>query len=237
MPTLVRVLTDNAKAYHGFDWQRACAELGIQRRYTRPYSPWTNGKAEALIKTMLRGWAYRFAYPSSSPRLTSQPDHRSAASRTSVTTPASSASRLIRMLGADVPFAAERDARTVRRGERDGDGTRRVTKMLITPLLIVQAAWRRRRPRTVAARRIDGPQAGETLAGVLAATPWRGSAGCFRAEVYLRIDDPKRAGQAGALPPGMKPPRLHVWSLGSAANMRSILSQRPEEGFDADQDG
>jgi transposase len=33
-----------------------------------PYSPWTNGKAEPLIKTLLREWAYRFAYPSSSHR-------------------------------------------------------------------------------------------------------------------------------------------------------------------------
>jgi transposase InsO family protein len=66
--TLERVLTDNAKAYHGRYWQAACAELGISRRYTRPYSPWTNGKAEALIKTMLREWAYRFAYPTSSHR-------------------------------------------------------------------------------------------------------------------------------------------------------------------------
>ena len=42
-----------------------CAELGIRRRYTRPYTPRTNGKAEALIKTMLREWAYRYPYPSS----------------------------------------------------------------------------------------------------------------------------------------------------------------------------
>jgi transposase InsO family protein len=66
--TIERVLTDNAKAYHGRYWQAACSELDIGRRYTRPYSPWTNGKAEALIKTMLREWAYRFAYPTSSHR-------------------------------------------------------------------------------------------------------------------------------------------------------------------------
>ena len=66
--TIERVLSDNAKAYHGHYWQAACTELGIQRRYTRPYSPWTNGKAEALIKTMLREWAYRVAYPTSSHR-------------------------------------------------------------------------------------------------------------------------------------------------------------------------
>jgi len=63
-----RVLTDNAKAYHAHHWLEACAELGIKRRYTRPYSPWTNGKAEALIKTLLREWAYRFTYPTSAHR-------------------------------------------------------------------------------------------------------------------------------------------------------------------------
>jgi transposase InsO family protein len=52
--TVERVLTDNAKAYHSHAWLDRCAELGIARRYTRPYSPWTNGKAEALIKTLLR---------------------------------------------------------------------------------------------------------------------------------------------------------------------------------------
>ncbi len=63
-----RVLSDNAKAYHSGLWRDTCAELGVARRYTRPYSPWTNGKAEALIKTLLREWAYRFAYPTSTHR-------------------------------------------------------------------------------------------------------------------------------------------------------------------------
>ena len=66
--TVERVLTDNAKAYHSHLWRDTCAGLQIERRYTRPYSPWTNGKAEALIKTLLREWAYRFAYPSSAHR-------------------------------------------------------------------------------------------------------------------------------------------------------------------------
>ncbi len=63
-----RVLTDNAKSYHSHHWRHTCDRLQIGRRYTRPYSPWTNGKAEALIKTMLREWAYAFAYPSSEHR-------------------------------------------------------------------------------------------------------------------------------------------------------------------------
>jgi transposase InsO family protein len=68
-----RVLSDNAKAYHSHDWRDTCAELGIGRRYTRPYSPWTNGKAEALIKTLLREWAYRLAYPTSAHRAQALP--------------------------------------------------------------------------------------------------------------------------------------------------------------------
>jgi transposase InsO family protein len=68
-----RVLSDNAKPYHSFAWRDACAELGIARRYTRPYSPWTNGKAEAVIKTLLREWAYRFAYPTSEHRARALP--------------------------------------------------------------------------------------------------------------------------------------------------------------------
>ncbi len=63
-----RVLSDNAKPYHSHRWLATCAELRIERRYTRPYSPWTNGKAEALIKTLLREWAYRFVYPTSEHR-------------------------------------------------------------------------------------------------------------------------------------------------------------------------
>jgi transposase InsO family protein len=71
--TIERVLTDNAKAYHSHHWRETCTRLGIARRYTRAYSPWTNGKAEALIKTMLREWAYRFAYPTSEHRARALP--------------------------------------------------------------------------------------------------------------------------------------------------------------------
>jgi transposase InsO family protein len=66
--TIERVLSDNAKAYHSHLWRDTCLEIGVKRHYTRPYSPWTNGKAEALIKTLLREWAYRFAYPTSAHR-------------------------------------------------------------------------------------------------------------------------------------------------------------------------
>jgi transposase InsO family protein len=70
-----RVLTDNGNGYRSFAWRDACAELGIGRRYTRPRRPQTNGKAEALVKTLLREWAYRFAYPTSSHRARALPGY------------------------------------------------------------------------------------------------------------------------------------------------------------------
>ena len=70
-----RVLSDNGNGYRSFLWRDACGELGIERRYTRPRRPQTNGKAEALVKTLLREWAYRFAYPSSSNRARALPGY------------------------------------------------------------------------------------------------------------------------------------------------------------------
>ena len=73
--TVERVLSDNGNGYRSFAWRDACTELGIQRRYTRPRRPQTNGKAEALVKTLLREWAYRFAYPSSAHRARALPGY------------------------------------------------------------------------------------------------------------------------------------------------------------------
>jgi transposase InsO family protein len=60
-----RVITDNGHGYRSKLFLEACAELGIAAKKIRPYRPQTNGKAEALIGTALREWAYRYAYPSS----------------------------------------------------------------------------------------------------------------------------------------------------------------------------
>jgi len=73
--SIERVLSDNGNGYRSFAWRDACAKLGIQRRYTRPRRPQTNGKAEALVKTLLREWAYRFAYPSSTHRARALPGY------------------------------------------------------------------------------------------------------------------------------------------------------------------
>ena len=60
-----RVISDNGHAYRSHAWRDLCERLGIERRRTRPYTPRTNGKAEAFIGTALREWAYRYAYPTS----------------------------------------------------------------------------------------------------------------------------------------------------------------------------
>lgn len=73
--TIERVLSDNGNGYRSHAWADACSQLKIARRYTRPRRPQTNGKAEALIKTLLREWAYRFAYPTSSHRAKALPGY------------------------------------------------------------------------------------------------------------------------------------------------------------------
>lgn len=63
-----RILTDNGSAYRSFAVNSLCERLGITRRWTRPYRPQTNGKAERFIQTLLREWAYVRPYPSSTKR-------------------------------------------------------------------------------------------------------------------------------------------------------------------------
>jgi transposase InsO family protein len=62
------VLTDNGSCYISHDFAAACAELGLKHRFTRPYRPRTNGKAERFIQTLLREWAYARAYRTSNQR-------------------------------------------------------------------------------------------------------------------------------------------------------------------------
>ena len=52
------LLTDNGSSYRSKEFRARCAELAIQHRRTRPYTPRTNGKAERFIQTALREWAY-----------------------------------------------------------------------------------------------------------------------------------------------------------------------------------
>ena len=63
-----RVMTDNGSAYISNAFAAAVQALGARHLRTRPYTPRTNGKAERLIQTLLREWAYVRPYRSSATR-------------------------------------------------------------------------------------------------------------------------------------------------------------------------
>ena len=57
-----RILTDNGSGYLSRRFRATCRELQLVHRRPRPYTPRTNGKAERVIQTALREWAYRRPY-------------------------------------------------------------------------------------------------------------------------------------------------------------------------------
>jgi transposase InsO family protein len=63
-----RLLTDNAMVYRAGVFAAVCQRWAVRHRFTRPYRPQTNGKAERFIQTLLREWAYRLPYRSSARR-------------------------------------------------------------------------------------------------------------------------------------------------------------------------
>lgn len=63
-----RLLTDNAFVYRAGAFAAVCRRWAVRQRFTRPYRPQTNGKAERFIQTLLREWAYRRPYRSSARR-------------------------------------------------------------------------------------------------------------------------------------------------------------------------
>lgn len=68
-----RIYSDNGSCYRSGDFAKQTAALGLKHRFTRPYTPKTNGKAERFIQTSLREWAYACSYPSSNRRAESLP--------------------------------------------------------------------------------------------------------------------------------------------------------------------
>ena len=63
-----RLLTDNAFVYRAGAFEAVCRRWAVRQRFTRPYRPQTNGKAERFIRTMLGGWAYGAIYRNSAER-------------------------------------------------------------------------------------------------------------------------------------------------------------------------
>jgi len=68
-----RILTDNGTGYRSHAFRRLLAQHGIRHIRTKPYTPRTNGKAEAFIRILQREWAYAYIYPTSSHRAKALP--------------------------------------------------------------------------------------------------------------------------------------------------------------------
>jgi transposase InsO family protein len=62
------LLTDNGPCYRSRVFRQACTELGLQHRFTRPYRPQTNGKAERFIRTAMEECLYACSFNHSSER-------------------------------------------------------------------------------------------------------------------------------------------------------------------------
>lgn len=66
--TVERVMSDNGSAYVSYRFRDLCEAVNVRHLRIRPHRPQTNGKVERFIQTLLREWAYRFAYESSEER-------------------------------------------------------------------------------------------------------------------------------------------------------------------------
>jgi transposase InsO family protein len=68
-----RVMTDNGTSFRSRRYAKALRLLRIKHMRTKPYTPKTNGKAERLVQTALREWAYAKAYLNSDQRAADLP--------------------------------------------------------------------------------------------------------------------------------------------------------------------
>jgi transposase InsO family protein len=70
-----RLLTDNGSCYKSNSFNAVCHTHSISHKWTRPYTPRTNGKAERFVQTLLREWAYLRAYSNSARRTAALKDY------------------------------------------------------------------------------------------------------------------------------------------------------------------
>jgi transposase InsO family protein len=68
-----RIMTDHGAAFRSTLFAAAAQTHGLKHIRTRPYTPRTNGKAERLIQTSLREWAYASACHNSAERARARP--------------------------------------------------------------------------------------------------------------------------------------------------------------------
>ena len=70
-----RVMTDNGGCYIGNELRNVARKHGLRHIRTRPYTPRTNGKAEALVAILQREWAYGYIWHSSADRAKALPGY------------------------------------------------------------------------------------------------------------------------------------------------------------------
>jgi len=73
LETAALEFADNGSAYRSSTYRTAIDELDARHKRTRPFRPQTNGKAERLIQTLLREWAYGRPYRTNDERAAALP--------------------------------------------------------------------------------------------------------------------------------------------------------------------
>lgn len=68
-----RLLTDNGSCYRSHLFAAAAEQHSLKLWHTQPYRPQTNGKAEAFVKIVQNGWAYKRPYDSTAERVAALP--------------------------------------------------------------------------------------------------------------------------------------------------------------------
>lgn len=68
-----RVMTDNGPGYRSGDFNALLSGRGVRHIYTRPFSPWQNGKVERMNRTLAQEWQYGRAWESEAGRASALP--------------------------------------------------------------------------------------------------------------------------------------------------------------------
>lgn len=68
-----RVMTDNGPGYRSGEFNALLGSEGVRHLYTRPFSPWQNGKVERMNRTLAQEWQYGRAWDSEAGRAEALP--------------------------------------------------------------------------------------------------------------------------------------------------------------------
>ena len=68
-----RVMTDNGPGYRSGEFNALLESEGVRHVYTRPFSPWQNGKVERMNRTLAQEWQYARAWDSEAGRASALP--------------------------------------------------------------------------------------------------------------------------------------------------------------------